>query len=440
MKVAFRTLGCKVNQYETEAVRELFVRQGYEITRSLEDCDVYVVNTCTVTHMSDSKSRQTIRRIKKNNPDAVVCVVGCYSQVAPEEIEAIDNVDIIIGTKGRAQLPDLVRQFRLDGKRRVEIRDLEEDRAFDELTIHTEFENTRAYIKIQEGCDMYCSYCIIPYSRGHIASRRARAIEEEIQDLVKKGFKEVVLTGIHVASYGKDLGGAFGLMELIEQLSRISGLERIRLSSIEPRWVTEDRLERLSQIPAFCDHFHLSLQSGSDQILQSMNRKYDTTVYQERVDMIRRYFPHCGITTDVIVGFPGETEKAFQETLKFCQTIGFSRIHIFPYSPRRGTPAALFTGQINPEEKKNRVHRLEELEERLRYAFLDRELGHREEVLFEELSGDSTFMEGYTKNYNRVKMPRKDEWMNQVILCDLVRREGDLLVAQEVPSGESSHQ
>ena len=346
-RFAFKTLGCKVNQYETEAMEELFLHRGYVKADSEEETDVYVVNTCTVTSASDAKSRQQINRIKRKNPQAIVAVVGCYAQVAPEEIEALENVDIILGTKGRAMLVDLVEAVKEGEEPIIRVNDLEDDRAFDELAISTELAKTRATIKIQEGCDMFCTYCIIPYARGHIASRPMESIIKEVEDLAGKGFKEFVLTGIHVASYGKDQGGTLDLMDVIEAIAKIDGVDRIRLSSMEPRWVSADRLQRLKQIPQFCDHFHLSLQSGSDEILRLMNRKYDTSLYKEKVDLIREFYPDCGITTDVIVGFPGESEENFQETLHFVQEIQFSRIHIFPYSAREGTPAALFDGAVD---------------------------------------------------------------------------------------------
>lgn len=429
-RFAFKTLGCKVNQYETEAMEELFLQRGYEKAESEEETDVYVVNTCTVTSASDAKSRQQINRIKRKNPGAIVAVVGCYAQVAPEEIEALENVDIILGTKGRAKLVDLVESVQEGGDPIIRVNDLEDDRTFDDLEISTELAKTRATIKIQEGCDMFCTYCIIPYARGHIASRPLPSIAEEVERLAAKGFKEFVLTGIHVASYGKDQGGELDLLDVIEAISKIDGVDRIRLSSMEPRWVTEEKLARLKQIPQFCDHFHLSLQSGSDQILQAMNRKYDTALFKEKVDLIRQFYPACGITTDVIVGFPGETEEDFQETADFVREVQFSKIHIFPYSAREGTPAADFDGAVDPQVKKERAQRLSEIEEEMRFAFLDAHIGQTGQVLFEEEEGNDGLMYGYTSNYLRVEAEYDPNKVNVVLPVTFVSRDGDKLLVE----------
>lgn len=428
----FRTLGCKVNQYETEAMEELFLKRGYDEAKSEEDCDVYVVNTCTVTATSDAKSRQQINRIKKKNPDAVVAVVGCYSQIAPEVIESMEHVDIILGTKGRSKIVDMVESFKENGKRIIEVGDVSKNRTFDELSITTEMDMTRAYIKIQEGCDMFCTYCIIPYARGHIASRKLGAIIVEAKTLAQNGFKEIVLTGIHVASYGKDQGGKIDLIDVIEEIAKIPGIERIRLSSIEPRWVTTEKLLRLKATGKFCDHFHLSLQSGCDKILKSMNRHYDTKIFSERIDLIREVFPDCGITTDVIVGFPDETEDDLNKTIEFCKKIGFSRIHIFPYSQRTGTPAAIFKNQVSPEIKKKRVSKLEKVEEALRFNFLEEHIGENGKVLFENETNDLNTMTGYTKNYIRVEAKRDENRINKVSNVLFVTRDGDKLFAEVI--------
>lgn len=428
----FRTLGCKVNQYETEAMEELFLKRGYDEAKSEEDCDVYVVNTCTVTATSDAKSRQQINRIKKKNPDAVVAVVGCYSQIAPEVIESMEHVDIILGTKGRSKIVDMVESFKENGKRIIEVGDVSKNRTFDELSITTEMDMTRAYIKIQEGCDMFCTYCIIPYARGHIASRKLGAIIVEAKTLAQNGFKEIVLTGIHVASYGKDQGGKIDLIDVIEEIAKIPGIERIRLSSIEPRWVTTEKLLRLKATGKFCDHFHLSLQSGCDKILKSMNRHYDTKIFSERIDLIREVFPDCGITTDVIVGFPDETEDDLNKTIEFCKKIGFSRIHIFPYSQRTGTPAAIFKNQVSPEIKKKRVSKLEKVEETLRFNFLEEHIGKIGEVLFENETNDLNTMTGYTRNYIRVEAKRDENRINKVSNVLFMTRDGDKLFAEVI--------
>ncbi len=435
----FHTLGCKVNQYETEAMEELLERHGYRPRKEGETSDLLVINTCTVTHVSDAKSRQQIRKMKRENPSAIVAVVGCYAQVAPQEIEAIEGVDIILGTKGRARLPELIRQVEETGLRQVDVGNLDEQTEFDALSISTEESMTRATIKIQEGCDMFCSYCIIPYARGHIASRPLDDIVEEAERLASGGFREIVLTGIHVASYGQGLrssmdvsGGSVrerrqDLVDVVEAIAKVPAVERIRMSSIEPRWVTRDRLFRLRATGKVCPHFHLSLQSGSDLILRQMNRKYDTALYAQKVDLIREVFPDAGLTTDVIVGFPGETEKEFEETLEFVQRVGFSRMHIFPYSPREGTPAALFTGQVDPQIKKARAMRLEKEEERLRYAFMDQHIGSVLDVLIEEKRSEEGWPTGYSGNYLRVSIQDEEVSTGEVVGVQIDARKGDLL-------------
>lgn len=429
-KVYFRTLGCKVNQYETEAMEELFVKRGYQIAEDIDSCDVYVVNTCTVTHVSDAKSRQQLNRVKKRNPKAVVAVVGCYAQVASDEMKALDHVDVILGTKARSKLVDFVEEVMRTGKRQIHVTDLDLDRDYDSLSIQSEFNNTRAYVKIQEGCDMYCSYCIIPYARGHIASRPLSSILDEVAKLAKRAFQEIVLTGIHVASYGRDLHEDIDLVDVCEQVSAIEGVKRIRLSSMEPRFIRKDRLERLSKLKTFCDHFHLSLQSGSDKILKKMNRKYDKELFQEKVNLIRSYFPDCAITTDVIVGFPGETEEDFLETMDFCKQIAFSRIHVFPFSPREGTPAYDFLDQVDAKIKKDRSNRLIALAEVLQKDFLQSQLGKTKEVLFEEYSKDSQYLYGYTTNYIRVKTAYDKEKINQIKDFVLESMANDLAVGE----------
>lgn len=432
--VTFYTLGCKVNQYESEAMEEAFLDRGYRAVGRDEGADVFVINTCTVTHVADAKCRQAIRRAKRKNPQAVVAVVGCYVQVAPETVRAIKGVDVLIGTKGRDRIVDAVEEVSATGKKVEDVVDLDRVRRFDELGIATELSTTRAAIKVQEGCEMYCSYCIIPYARGHMVSRDQGAILDEVRRLVRKGIKEYVLTGIHVASYGKEKAPdgqveaerPRDLIDLVEAVAKIPGVERIRLSSIEPRWVTPEKLLRLAACGKFADHFHLSLQSGSDRILKAMNRKYDKALYLEKIREIRKVFPHAGLTTDVIVGFPGETEEDFRETLAFVEEVGFSKIHIFPYSKREGTPAALFRNQVPPSIKKDRAARLAEREIVLRHSFMDRMEGEEVRVLFEE-GGDKGNMEGYTGNYLRVRMKRKETWVNRIISGRIGKREGDVL-------------
>ncbi len=401
-KVAFHTLGCKVNQYETEAMAELFEKEGYKVVHEDEIADVYVINTCTITNLGDRKSRQFIRRAKNNNPDAVIAVVGCYAQTASEEIMTIDEVDIIIGTKDRNRIVELSKQVRQSKEKINIVTDIMKQHEFEEMMIENIEGKTRAFLKIQEGCNQFCSYCIIPYARGPIRSRKLENILAEVDKLTKKGFKEVVLTGIHVASYGKDMG-EIRLIDVIESVHQVSGIERIRLSSIEPTIMTKDFLDRLTKLPKVCDHFHLSLQSGSDSVLKRMNRKYSTDEYRKIVELIRKYLPNVGITTDIIVGFPGETEEEFFETCRFVNDIGFSRIHVFPYSPRKGTPAAKHKNQILGDIKHHRIKELIKIGEENTQRFNNKFIGATLNVLFEEQSKlDSGFLEGYTTNYIRV--------------------------------------
>ena len=428
-KVKFSTLGCKVNQYETEAMAELFVKKGYEITDDY-NCDVFVLNTCTVTNLSDRKSRQQISKIRSENSNAVIAVVGCYSQVSPDEIENIQGVNVILGTKYRKEIVELCELAKSSNKIINKVENIGENREFEELTINTEHSMTRAYIKIQEGCSQFCSYCIIPYARGPIRSRNIRDIVLEAKRLADNGFKEIVLTGIHVASYGKDFDNKdIGLIDVIEDIANIDKIKRIRLSSLEPRIVDKKFLDRLSQVEQFCDHFHLSLQSGSDSILQSMNRKYDTHLYERTINLIREYYPNAAITTDIIVGFPGETDEDFEQTLNFVDKIKFSKIHVFKYSNRKGTVASKMKNQIPGLVKKERSQRLIEKSKYYTDKFLDNMLNQPIKVLFES-KNDNGFIKGYTTNYIRVKRQYNPNLSNKIIdvVCD--RRENEELVCK----------
>ncbi|NLW21964.1 MAG: tRNA (N(6)-L-threonylcarbamoyladenosine(37)-C(2))-methylthiotransferase MtaB [Tissierellia bacterium] len=426
-KVAFYTLGCKVNQYETEAMEEMFEKRGYKIVNSDEKADIYVINTCTVTNLGDRKSRQFIRRAKKLNQDSIIVAVGCYSQVAPEEVEKIDEVDIIIGTTDRHKIVDLCEEFELNNKKINIVKDLKGHKDFEELNIVDVKSKTRAYIKIQDGCNQFCSYCIIPYARGPIRSRELKDIIEETERLAKTGFKEVVLTGIHVASYGKDLKD-IGLLTVIEEVSKIEGIERIRLSSMEPTFIDRKFMEKAVEVNKLCHHFHLSLQSGSDTVLKRMNRKYSTSEYREIVELIREYMPDAGITTDIIVGFPGETDEEFEETYNFVKEIGFSRIHVFKYSPRKGTPASKMKGQIHGSIKSMRSERLIHLGESLMRDFNRRHIGRKVDVLFEEEKDG--FMEGYTTNYIRVKVNAKEDLKGKILPVKINGLEDDFLIGK----------
>lgn len=429
-KVAFHTLGCKVNQYETEAMAELFEKDGYEIVNEDAIADVYVINTCTITNLGDKKSRQFIRRAKNKNPEAVIAVVGCYAQTAPEEVMGIEEVDIVIGTKDRNKIVELSHQV-IENREKINIvTDIMKQHEFEEMKIENIEGKTRAFLKIQEGCNQFCSYCIIPYARGPIRSRKLDAILSEVEKLSKNGFKEVVLTGIHVASYGKDIG-EIRLIDVIEKVHEVSGIERIRLSSIEPTIMTKDFLDRLIKLPKVCDHFHLSLQSGSDSVLKRMNRKYTTEEYRKIVGLIREYMPNVGITTDIIVGFPGETEEEFIETCKFVDDIGFSRIHVFPYSPRKGTPASKHKNQISGNVKHQRSKELIMIGEENTQKFNSNFIGATLNVLFEEQSKpDPEFIEGYTTNYIRVLLKGSTSLEGKILSVKLEKLQGDNLVGK----------
>lgn len=428
-KVKFSTLGCKVNQYETEAMAELFVKNGYEITEDY-NCDVFVLNTCTVTNLSDRKSRQQISKIRSENSDAIIAVVGCYSQVSPDEIENIEGVNVILGTKYRKEIVELCELAQSSNKIINKVESIGKNREFEELTINTEHSMTRAYIKIQEGCSQFCSYCIIPYARGPIRSRNIRDIVLEAKRLADNGFKEIVLTGIHVASYGKDLdNNDIGLIDVIEDIGQIDKIKRIRLSSLEPRIVDKQFLDRLSKVEQFCDHFHLSLQSGSDSILQSMNRKYDTDLYEKTINLIREYYPNAAITTDIIVGFPGETDEDFEKTLNFVDKIRFSKIHVFKYSNRKGTVASKMKNQVSGVVKKERSKLLIEKSKYYTDKFLDNMLNQPIKVLFESKNDDG-YIKGYTTNYIRVKREYNPNLSNKIIDVICNRRENEELVCE----------
>ena len=428
-KVKFSTLGCKVNQYETEAMAELFVKNGYEITEDY-NCDVFVLNTCTVTNLSDRKSRQQISKIRSENSDAIIAVVGCYSQVSPDEIENIEGVNVILGTKYRKEIVELCELAQSSNKIINKVESIGKNREFEELTINTEHSMTRAYIKIQEGCSQFCSYCIIPYARGPIRSRNIRDIVLEAKRLADNGFKEIVLTGIHVASYGKDLdNNDIGLIDVIEDIGQIDKIKRIRLSSLEPRIVDKQFLDRLSKVEQFCDHFHLSLQSGSDSILKSMNRKYDTDLYEKTVNLIREYYPNAAITTDIIVGFPGETDEDFEQTLSFVDKIQFSKIHVFKYSNRKGTVASKMKNQVAGVVKKERSKLLIEKSKYYTDKFLDNMLNQPIKVLFESKNDDG-YIKGYTTNYIRVKREYNPNLSNKIIDVVCNRRENEELVCE----------
>ena len=386
-KVAFYTLGCKVNQYETEAMLEMFKKEGYTQVDSEDFADVYVINTCTVTHMSDRKSRQYIRRMKKKNPNAIIAVVGCYSQVSPEEILDIEEVNLVMGTNERRQIVEEIKKI--------------------DATI-------------QDGCDRFCTYCIIPYARGgKVRSRDLESIVSEVEKLVLNGYKEVVLTGIHVASYGKDVRDEnINLLTVIKAINEINGIERIRLSSVEPVLFTDEFVNEVSKMEKVCPHYHLSLQSGCDETLKRMNRRYTTKEYKEIVDRLRENIPNVAITTDVIVGFPGETNDEFNKTYEFLKEIELSQMHVFKYSPRKGTPAATMENQIDPQMKQFRSEKLLNLNKENFNKFAGKFIGQEIDVLFEQSIAENTY-EGLTPNYIRVIVKSDKEIHGEILKVKL---------------------
>ena len=424
--VAFLTLGCKVNTYETEAVEELLKNSGYNIGRFEEYADVYIVNTCTVTAMSDKKSRQMIRRTRKLNPSAVVVVMGCYSQKAPHEILEIEEVNLVLGTSNRKAILVEIENITSQDKRII-VEDIMKIRDFEELEISEVRDRARALVKIQDGCDRFCSYCIIPFTRGPVRSRKLENIKEEVIRIVKNGYKEVVLTGIHVASYGKD-SGDISLIDVIESIAEIDGLERIRTSSVEPLIITEEFVQRLSRVDKFCPHFHLSLQSGSDSVLSRMNRRYTSQEYREAVNTIRRTFPYAAITTDVIVGFPEETDQEFEQTYEFLKELRLYETHIFKYSPRNGTKAAEMPDQVEPAVKNSRSECLIKLNEKNKKEFENLHIGQIVDILIE--THENGYATGHTKNYIKVGIKTLENLSNQIIKSRITDISEDFAIAE----------
>jgi len=419
-KVAFLTLGCKVNSYETEAMQALITAAGALVVEFHENADIYVVNTCSVTNMADKKSRQMLHRAKKKNPKAIVVAAGCYAQTAEETAMRENGVDVVIGNNQKKQIVSILEQF-LEGveNKRLEIA---KETEYEDMSLDTRVEHTRAYIKIQDGCNQFCSYCIIPYARGRIRSRNPEDVVEEVKRLAAHGYQEVVLTGIHLSSYGRTSyermteEGGQPLLALIWQLNAVEGIQRIRLGSLEPRIITENFVKTLCACEKVCPHFHLSLQSGSDTVLKRMNRKYTTAEYSASVDILKKYYEAPAITTDIIVGFPQETEEEFLETMEFAKHIGFSKIHVFKYSRRKGTVADKMSGQIAEQIKNERSERLIALETALGEAYRERFLDKEEKVLFEEsivVDGELCQV-GYNERYVRIAAKTEKNMSNQI--------------------------
>lgn len=406
--VAFYTLGCKVNQYETNAMEQQFIQNNYKIVDNTEKADIYVINTCTVTNMADRKSRQMLRRVKEINQSAVIVVCGCYAQVAKTELEQIPEVDIILGINEKNKIVQIVEEYLANKDNIIEVADVSKQKEFLDFGDVTYTEKNRAVIKVQDGCNMFCSYCLIPYARGRIRSRKIENVVSEIEKIAKQEIKEVVITGIHVASYGKDFENEnIRLINLLEEINKIEGIARIRLSSLEPTIVDEEFAQRLSKLEKICDHFHLSLQSGCDATLKRMNRKYTTARYKEATEILRKYYPNANFTTDVIVGFPGETDEEFNQTYKFLKEIEFYKMHIFKYSPRKGTVAEKLPNQVDGNIKEERSKKLIELSNNMQNEKNSQYIGKTVKVLFEEY--ENGYYKGHTTNYMVVKVQTKEQ-------------------------------
>ena len=384
--VAFHTLGCKVNTYESNAMLKIFNEAGYQEVDFKQVADVYVINTCTVTNTGDSKSRQMIRKAIRKNPKATICVVGCYSQTAPEEIEKIEGVGVVLGTQYRSDIVKYVDEHLETGEMVIKVDNVMNLRKFEDLNIDR-FKNTRAFLKIQDGCNNFCTYCIIPYARGRVRSRQKESVLNQAQRLVDNGYVEIVLTGIHTAGYGEDLDD-YSFYELLVDLVKIKGLKRLRISSIETSQISDEIIDLIGSNEIIVDHLHVPLQAGSDATLKRMNRKYTTAEYLEKINKIRSYLPNIAFTTDVIVGFPGETDEEFEETYNFIKQVNYSELHVFPYSPRKNTPAAKMKDQVNDQIKHERANRLLQLSKELNHEFALKQIGKTLKVLFEKRDGE----------------------------------------------------
>ncbi len=430
-KVAFYTLGCKVNQYETEAMVEAFENAGYELVEFGEVADVYVINTCTVTGLSSRKSRQAIRKAKQLNRSAIVAAVGCYPQTAKEEVEGILEVDIIAGTANRLRLPEYVEKFRSGEGRISTVGNVMKKHDFEALSIERYKGRTRAFLKVQDGCSQFCSYCIIPYARGPIRSRLPEEVIKEVNKLAGAGFKEVVLTGIHIASYGRELG-EMRLLDLVRLVHNVDGIERIRLGSIEPTMITQEFVSEAARLEKLCPHYHISLQSGCDETLARMNRKYTTKDYKRAVDMLRDQIPDVSITTDVMVGFPGETDEEFEKTFEFLEMISFAKMHVFKYSPRKGTPASTYENQLDGTVKEYRSAKVIELSDRCAFEFNSRYVGVEIPVLYEQEARDNGggLYEGLTPNYIKVLSKANNSVMGNIIATNLVKVKKDFIMGE----------
>jgi len=432
--VAFATLGCRVNHYETEAMTEKFLREGYEIAEFENFADVYVINTCSVTNMSDKKSRQIIGRARRKNEDAIIAAVGCYSQVSPDEVSKIDGVDVVLGTRNKGDIVYYVNKAKDEGKMQVAVGEVLKNKTFEELNIEEYQDKTRAFLKIQDGCNRFCTYCLIPYTRGRTCSKDPKKVLDEIRRLEEHGFKEIILSGIHTASYGVDLEGDITLVSLLEEIEKMDGIERVRIGSIEPCFFTDDVINKIKHMKKLCPQFHLSLQSGCDETLKRMNRRYTAKEYEDAVNNIRENLKDASITTDVIVGFPGETEEEFDETYKFLKRIKLTKTHIFKFSPRKGTKAEHMPDQIDGTIKEKRSKALIELNDKNEAEFSQSLVGRELDVLVEkEVTKNQGHFEGYTKNYVKVEITNGDKTLiGKIVKCRIYEACGDYVLGMIV--------
>ena len=427
--VAFITLGCKVNQYETNAMTQQFIENDYEVVDHTQKADIYIVNTCTVTNMSDRKSRQMLRRVKELNKEAVVVACGCYAQIAKEELEKIKEINLVLGNNEKKDIVQYVEKYIKSKIPEVQTEDVMHQKDFVEFGDITFTEKTRAVIKIQDGCDRFCSYCIIPYARGRVRSRKPEHILSEIRKIAKEGIQEVVITGIHIASYGKEFKEQYGLIDLLEEMNEIEGIERIRLGSIEPLLITEAFVNRLEKLTKVCHQFHLSLQSGCDETLKRMNRRYTTEQFKDIVALLRNKFEDVILTTDIIVGFPGESEEEFEKTYTFLKEIKFYKMHVFKYSPRKGTKAAVMPNQIDGNKKEERSRKLIELSNQNEKAYNQNYIGKEVEILFEEEKNG--IWQGHTKNYILAHYKTEKNIENRIMKLQCIEAEEEYIVVNE---------
>ena len=420
--VAFHTLGCKVNTYESNAMLKIFNDAGYQEVDFKQIADVYVINTCTVTNTGDSKSRQMIRKAIRKNPQATICVVGCYSQIAPEEIEQIEGVGVVLGTQYRQNIVEYVNEYLKTGKMVVKVDNIMNLKKFEDLNIDR-FKNTRAFLKIQDGCNNFCTYCIIPYARGRVRSRSKDSVLNQASRLVANGYVEIVLTGIHTAGYGEDLED-YSFYDLLVDLVKIEVLKRLRISSIETSQISDEIIDLIGSNEIIVDHLHVPLQAGCDETLKRMNRKYTTNQYLEKINKIRSYLPNIAFTTDVIVGFPGETDEEFDKTYDFIKKVNYSELHVFPYSPRKNTPAAKMPNQVNDHIKHDRANRLLALSKELNRDFALKQIGKSLKVLFEKRDGD--YLIGHASDYLKVKVKTDRDMIGEIVDIRIDKYDGIL--------------